>query len=133
MTANPDAVLKVFADELAALPSAPQVILPNKMQPAALPFLVIARAGRTTEDRSLGGDMEVTTGQMVITVVTALNSFTTQGDELATEIAKAFPRLWSRGTYDGKVVQVTEPPSILDGYSDEVNWRTPIIVRWSVK
>jgi hypothetical protein len=132
-TANPDAVLKVFADELAALPSNPPVILPNKMQPAALPFLVLARAGRETEDRSLGGDMEVTTGQMVVTVVTSLNSFTSAGDTLATEVANAFPRLWSRGTYDGKVVQVTDPPNILDGYSDEVNWRTPIIIKWSVK
>lgn len=133
MTANPDAILKVFADELAALPSAPAVLLPNKAQPVTLPYVTVGWAGRSTKDQSLGGDMEVTTGQIVVTVVTALNIFSTKGDELATEVAKAFPRLWSRGTYDDKVVQVTAPPSILEGYSDEVNWRTPVVIAWSAR
>lgn len=134
MTANPDAILKVFAEELLALPSALPVLLPNKSQiPDSLPFLVLAFAGRATEDRSLGGDMEVTTGQLVVTVVSALNNFTTSGDTIATEVAEQFPRLWERGTYDDKVVQVTAPPSILDGFSDGVNWRTPVIIRWSAK
>lgn len=136
MFVHPDKVLKAFYDRLKEIDVDIEVALPNNVvTPAELPYLAVAVANRATEDRSLSGDMEHTTGTMVITVVSALNAFTSAAEDLAVQVKELFPRLWTAtipGPGGGEV-KVMAPPDIVAGYADEVNWRVPIRIRWMAK
>lgn len=127
MTASPDHILQAFYDTLSAL--ALPVVLPNRGTLPELPYLVLQMVSRETDDRSLGGDMEHVDGTAAITVVSALNGFTKPGDDLAVAVKELFPRLMTMTTLTGPV-QVIRPTAIGVGYADEVNWRTPVLVRW---
>lgn len=134
MFVNPDLVLRAFYDRLKELDPALEVALPNnRILPDELPYLDLAVANRATKDMSLGGDMEHTTGTMVVTVVSALNAFSKSSDDIASQIKALFPRLWTATVAGGGEVKVMAPVDVLGGYSDEVNWRTPIRIQWMAK
>lgn len=134
MFVHPDKILQAFYDRLKQIDVEIEVALPNnQISPQQLPYLAVAVANRATEDRSLTGDMEHSTGTMVITVVSALNAFSSQADNLAVQIKDLFPRLWTAQIDGGGEVKVMAPPDIIAGYADEVNWRVPVRIRWMAK
>lgn len=121
---TPSEIAQVIGDHLAAMTDCPEIVWPNVATiPASLPYLTFDIAGRRTDDPTLDGTAEVTTGRAVVVVVHRLNSYATSAETLAETVKTRFPR----GTLGGLTIRQAQ---VLDGYPTDTDWRVPVVIDW---
>ena len=123
-------IQKVLGQRLAATPNIGTIVWPNK--DASLPerpYIVVDFVTTSREDDTLAGTATVETGFAMISVVSDLNTFATEGLTLAQTIADRFPKAL-RLPITGATVLITKPSEIKQAYRDGVYWRTPVQVNY---
>lgn len=130
---TPAEIQNALGIRLSAMDPALPVVFPNKVwrrdaqgKPILPPFpyLVMQVVSRSDMDAALSGGAEYSTGQQVITVVSALDQFSNPADNVAARVKAAFPKALA---LDGiKIVS----SQVLSGYATDRDWRVPVQVNW---
>ncbi|MDK3016549.1 phage tail terminator-like protein [Pseudodonghicola flavimaris] len=127
-------ILNALGQHLLTMADCPPVIWPNK-KPAALPdkpYLVAQIAGKNTARRAVSNGAKATTGQLIVTVVHDLDGYSTAADRLAQSVADQFD-LDTPIPATGGQIRLRQEPTVVDGYSDDVSWRVPVVIPWRAK
>lgn len=119
-----------LGQRLAATPGIPAIVWPNRdtILPE-LPYLVADFVQTSRADATLGGTATVENGFLMVTVVSELDAFATDGLTIAQTVADRFP-MALRLPITGAKVLITQPPQIKQGYRDGPHWRTPVQVNY---
>lgn len=123
-------ISRTLRQHLAALSGLPTIYHENQDVPEtqARPYTVIqmVRASRNNIAND-GTDATNATGYMQVTIVTEVNTFSTDAEGFADDICAHFPKALSlQGT--GGLVTITNEPDVLPGLRDGSDWRTSVRV-----
>lgn len=100
---------------------------PNQDHPGTRPHIVVefVRIGR--RDDTLSGEMTISRGQMIATVVTDRGISSKLANQKADQIAALFP-MGRRIAVTGGEIVIMKPADIREGFTQDAEWRTPVIV-----
>lgn len=100
---------------------------PNHTVSNNKPYILfeIVRVGR--RDDTLAGEMTISRGQIIGTPVTKVGVASDIGNQKADEIAALFP-MGRRITVNGGEILIIKPPDIREGFRQDAEWRTPVII-----
>lgn len=116
--------LGTLLDAATALP----LVWENKSSEEPAPYITFASFPVGRQEPSLSGTgKQRQTGYALITVVVPPNTFATAAITHAEDIAAAFPS-GGRFTTPTSIISILDPPSILPGFPDGLNWRQPVRV-----
>lgn len=119
-------IQKAIGQRLAATSGLPAIVWPNKdASLPALPYVVVDFVPGTRTDSTLGGTAMEANGFVMVTVVSELDAFATDGLAQAQTIADRFPKAL-RLLITGATVLITKPSEVKQGYRDGPHWRTPV-------
>ena len=105
----------------------PKVVAQNKSYMASLPYVSVSFVPTGNIDRTLAGTVTEFFGFMLASVVSDKDQYELPGLEIAQRIVALFPTAMILSTLSG-IVKINKPCDLLPGYSDGVNWRTPVKV-----
>ncbi|HEX73324.1 MAG TPA: hypothetical protein ENN65_08430 [Candidatus Hydrogenedentes bacterium] len=95
------------------------------------PYLVVQHVPGIRRSPGLGaGGGEEVTGSFVVTVVTDVNKFSTQANDLAAEVMARFPRAVPIPCGDGKLRPGPQNPVALVAGRDGADWRQPVRIAY---
>lgn len=95
----------------------------------AVPYIEFAHIPTARTDASIDGSLTVQSGIALLTVVTARDAFSTQGNTIANAVAALFP-YGLRIPVTGGTVMITKPADPVAGFGDGVYWRQPVRVNY---
>ncbi|MDP9590577.1 UNVERIFIED_ORG: hypothetical protein J2W19_003141 [Shinella zoogloeoides] len=103
------------------------IAYPNLSYTGDKPYVAVqfVRIGR--RDDTLAGEQTISRGQMIATVVVAVNTSTKIANQKADQIAALFPMGRRIAVADGEIV-IMKPADIREGYPQDADWRTPVII-----
>jgi len=103
------------------------VAYPNINFSGQKPYISVqfVRVGR--RDDTLAGEQTISRGKMIATVVVAVGTSTRVANEKADQIANLFP-MGRRFSVAGGEIVVMKPADIREGFPQDADWRTPVIV-----
>lgn len=78
---------------------------------------------------SVEGNVAISDGQYLVTVVSELDEFTVAAEKLADDVAEHFPMGLVLPVQGGQIT-IMQPPEILPGFPDDVSWRIPVRIRY---
>lgn len=100
---------------------------PNKDVPIDTPhpFLLfeIVPVGRRAV--TLNRSLRISRGFVMVTVMTQINTFATEGLRIAESVAELFPYTLRIATINGEI-SITQEPEIMQGRPDDPHYRTPV-------
>lgn len=108
---------------LATLAGVPTIVWPNKAISPKAPYTIVDMMPTWRDARALGGDVVISKGFMVASVVWPANEFSTGADLVVQDILDLFYPTREIIVTSGKVI--IETSSALMGYNDGVYWRSP--------
>ena len=118
--------LTLAADFSAAAGGWP-VAYPNIAFSGAKPYLRFEIVRISTRDDTLGGEAPIIKGRIVATVVTASGTKSKDANMKADQIAAYYPMGRRIPIIDGEIV-IIAPPNIQEGFPQDADWRTPVII-----
>lgn len=103
------------------------IAYPNINHDGKKPYIAIqfVRVGR--RDDTLAGEQTISRGQMIATVVVSVGTSTRVANEKADQIANLFP-MGRRLPVAGGEIVIMKPANIREGFPQDADWRTPVIV-----
>lgn len=103
------------------------VAYPNLNHDGKKPYIAVqfVRVGR--RDDTLDGEQTISRGQMIATVVVAVGGSTRTANQKADQIANLFPK-GRRLTVAGGEIVIMKPADIREGFPQDADWRTPVII-----
>lgn len=107
----------------------PTIAWENKVVTLDKPYLYpqVVRGPRTGP--SVEGNVAVSDGQYLVTVVSERDKFTVAAENLADDVAEHFP-MGLVLPVEGGQITIMQPPEILPGFPDDVSWRIPVRIRY---
>ncbi len=111
-----------------------RVLLANDDRTPQKPYLIveISPTSRVNETIDCTPEALVSSGRMIVTVVSVAGEFAKPGRVIADEIIAAFPKGLRLGLSSGSVL-IKKPADILGGYRDGPDWRTPVRIDYEVE
>lgn len=105
------------------------VEVPSKAQ---MPYLVVEFVRTSRRNRALAGGVpkkgsQVSEGFMQITVVSERDAFASAATGIADDVADVFTPATSITITGGKIT-ITDFPTVIQGFPDDVSWRVPVRV-----
>jgi hypothetical protein len=132
VTANQ--IEQAFGRALEAAPAIAPIVWPNRTKTLpAKPYLVVQHVPTTR--RSVGmaaGAGQVVSGVFVVTVVTDINTFSTEANTLAAQVMARFPRATRISAGSGKLQFGPNDANELTPSRDGPDWRQPVRVSYQV-
>lgn len=123
-------IQNALGQRLTATPGIPTIVWPNKdTNLPARPYVVVDFVPTSRTDATLGGTVTIENGFVMVTVVSDLDAFATEGLTLAQAIADRFP-IALRLSITGATVLIHKPSEIKQGYRDGPYWRTPVRIAY---
>jgi len=121
------AIANALGQRLMTLDPALPVAWPNKDLPAgtAHPYLVFDLVPVSRTDDTTTADAPITRGFVQIAVMTKINSFASQGMNIAEDVAALFPN-GRKEAITGGTLETGQAKVEDDGYPDGPHWRTPV-------
>lgn len=103
------------------------IAYPNLNHDGKKPYIAVqfVRVGR--RDDTLDGEQTISRGQMIATVVVAVGGSTRTANQKADQIANLFPK-GRRLTVAGGEIVIMKPADIREGFPQDADWRTPVII-----
>lgn len=125
-----NAIGKVLSDAALGYP----IVWPNKNAvPPSRPYLVfqMARTG-IVSPMLAGGTRVYSDGFAMVTVVAQTDKFATPAGRIADSIAALFPA-GKRIAVTGGQITIAKRAEVLDGYTDDTNWRVPVRITYRAR
>lgn len=103
------------------------VAYPNINFSGQKPYIAVqfVRVGR--RDDTLSGEQTISRGQMIASVVVAVGGSTKTANQKADQIAALFP-MGRRIAVTGGEIVIIKPADIREGFPQDADWRTPILI-----
>jgi len=124
---------QALGQRLATLSPARPIAWPNKnydpKASGAVPYIEFAHIPTIKTDDSIDGTLPVQTGIVLLTVVTARDTFANQANDIAQSIADLFPYGVRIETANGTVM-ISKPSDPVAGFTDGIYWRQPVRVTY---
>jgi len=103
------------------------IAYPNINHDGKKPYIGVqcVRVGR--RDETLNGEQTISRGQLIATVVTQRGKSSLTANQKADQIAALFP-MGRRIAVTGGEIVIMKPADIREGFPQDADWRTPVIV-----
>ncbi len=123
-----------FGQALAGNPTIAPIVWPNKTKTLPpKPYMIVDHL--PTRRQTLGmaaGDSQIVSGVFVVTIVTEINQFATEANDLADDVITRFPRATRITAGTGKLQFGPDDPNELTPQRDGPDWRQPVRVSYQV-
>ncbi|MCL6653484.1 hypothetical protein A6R70_14420 [Agrobacterium rubi] len=103
------------------------VAYPNLSFSASKPYLRFEIVRVSNRDETLAGEMPISKGRIVATIVTEIGTKSKSANTKADEIAAHYP-MGRRLPVAGGEIVIIAPPNIQEGFPQDADWRTPVII-----
>ncbi|MCC0013872.1 MAG: hypothetical protein H6881_08340 [Rhodobiaceae bacterium] len=100
---------------------------PNQPYSGSKPYLVAQIVRIDRRDDTHDGTLTISQGRMIVTVVSEKGKSTRTSNTMADQVAAVFPH-GKRMTVTGGEIVIMKPPLIQDGFPQDADWRTPVII-----
>lgn len=104
-----------------------QVAYPNIPFNAGKPYVRFEIVRVSNRDDTLEGQAPISKGRIVATVVTEIGTKSKDANTKADQIAAYYPMGRRIPIIDGEIV-IIAPPNIQEGFPQDADWRTPVII-----
>lgn len=104
-----------------------QVAYPNVSFSGTKPYLRFEIVRVSNRDETLAGEMPISKGRVIATVVTEIGTKSKAANQKADEIAALYP-MGRRLAVTGGEIVIIAPPNIQEGFPQDADWRTPVII-----
>lgn len=104
-----------------------KVAYPNIPFSAPKPYVRFEVARVSSRDDTLEGQAPISKGRIVATVVTEIGTKSKDANTKADQIAAYYPMGRRIPIIDGEIV-IIAPPNIQEGFPQDADWRTPVII-----
>ncbi|MGQ3214789.1 phage tail terminator-like protein [Shinella sp.] len=103
------------------------IAYPNIHFNGAKPYIGVQIVRVARRDETLNGELTISRGQVIASVVVALGTSTKTANQKADQFAALF-LMGRRIPVTGGEIVIMKPADIREGYPQDADWRTPVIV-----